>query len=423
MNFRSGMNGSKPTVLLGQPSPRIFVRCFNRLAQLLGQGAWKPLHTSELLERASRKTGLTCFGTENFIEPLEVLVHSLNQHHCYNRLGNLYIRHMFFHQYLTNRLFINEAFRQNPDWDHVRIKRPIIVLGLPRSGTTHLFNLLACDPNNRYLTNWEATRPAPPPNKPMTDAQRRAVSTKEIAAWEYLSPSIRQIHHLMPEGPEECTFLLANAFTCLLFPVFFHIPEYVEWIKNHDYRDALSFHRKQLQMHQASRNSQRWLLKSPAFLPAIDAVLETYPDACIIQIHRDPVKTIPSLCSLHTAARMVVGDHIEGKQISEQVTAAWGPALKRYLTDRKKHDGSRIFDAYYQDLMADPVALIQRIYNHFHLPLEDKTRASMAAYINRSRQYQHGPHNYSPEQFHLKADSLRTYFKGYTDQFEIPYET
>lgn len=185
----------------------------------------------------------------------------------------------------------------------------------------------------------------------------------------------------------------------------------------------MRYHRRLLQLLQSERAGQRWLLKSPGYLTAVDALVEVYPDAGLIHIHRDPAKVLPSCCSLFAMARAISSERLDGRRIGQQMVDGWASALDKALTARQRLSGDRFFDVYHQDLVDDPMAVVRGIYRHFGLLLTEETETSMRAYLASAPRHKHGIHRYSLEQFGLDRRRLERRFGPYVEELGITPET
>jgi hypothetical protein len=380
------------------------------------------LTKESLIAAAVKRTGLSNFGKESFVEPLQRLIESLNASAKLHAFGRFYARQMLI-ELLCNRLYIEREWNRHPETHDISISAPLVILGLPRSGTTHLFNLLARDSSHRFLTTWEAIRPAPAPGKwARIPRVRRTLLTLALAMVNYLAPSFKVIHETRIDGPEECGRLLMNEFTYQGFAGVFNVPEYLQWLLNCDFVQAIGYHHKQLKLLQAQHGGKRWLLKGPCHLATIGPLMELYPDMHIIQTHRDPVKAIPSECSLMAALRGITSDELDGAEIGEQATALLSHDLARGAAAREKHDPSHFYDVYYNDLIKNPMTVLQGIYDHLKLPLTFETASKMRAELKESSQNKCGLHRYSLKQFSLDGDALRDQFHWYYQRFNVPVE-
>jgi hypothetical protein len=298
--------------------------------------------------------------------------------------------------------------------------RPLFILGLPRTGTTLLFNLLAQDPAHRWMSNWEAGSPVPPPEPGPDRRRRRAVVVNRITNW--LVPDLQRKHAFETDGPEECGHLMWNTFEAEVFSVLVDVPTYRTWLYRRNRVAGYRHYQSQLQLLLHHRPAERLLLKLPSHVFNLDALLTVFPDACVVQTHRDPLKVLPSTCSLQASYRDAYAELVDcgglGKEVSEHL--AYG--LDRCLDVRATAPAERFYDVDYQALLHDPMTVIEGIYRWFGLPLADGVLARMRTYLANNPQNRHGPHRYSLEDFGLRAEAVTKRYKRYTDEFRIPSE-
>jgi hypothetical protein len=253
-------------------------------------------------------------------------------------------------------------------------------------------------------------------------AARRLRSRLSLAFFDYLAPTYNVIYPLRVDGPEECGPLAMNEFVFPLFHQMFNVPAYQEWLDTHDFRSVLALHRRQLQLLQNQRPGRRWLLKGPYLIAAVPALLETYPDACLIQTHRDPLKVIPSVCSMWASFRGVSCSRLDAREIGRQVLATMSFDLQRCLDARDTAGPSSFFDLRFADLTGDPMATVKRFYHDAGLELEPQTERAMAEYAARAPRHARGVHRYSLEQFGLTRDTIYKSFGAYYERFNVPKE-
>lgn len=414
----------KYTVSCAAPVQRAPVRLWNRLTRAVAgeDVGMTGLSVTALHEHAVRHTGLDDFGPDTYLDPMRRLVESLCTSARLHPFGRFFARQTML-QCLENRLYIQREWKQRPEASDVPVTSPVFVIGLPRTGTTHLLTLLAQDRQHRFLTNWEAIRPVPPPGRlRRAPSVRRIRSIVGLSVLKYLAPAYNVIYPLRVEGPEECGPLVMNEFTFPRFQDMFRVPEYTQWIRTYDYGPAMAYHRRQLQLLQVQRPTHRWLLKSPYLISALSALLSTYPDACVIQTHRDPINVVPSECSLWSAFRAVSSADLDAKEIGDEALETLSAELRRCEHDRNQCDPARIFDVDYERLSADPIGTVREIYGHFGFELTDDTEVRMRNYLESSPKHVRGVHRYSLSQFGLDERRVRDAFAWYYERFAIQEE-
>jgi len=308
--------------------------------------------------------------------------------------------------------------KRYPQIARQRIEGPLIVVGLPRSGTTILHALLAQDPASRSPLLWEVSRPSPPPRAESFRTDPRIDLAK--AEVERMDPQFRAMHAIGAELPEECNVIMSSSFMSLSFWAAAGLSHYVDWIMNEaDVSFAYDVHREMLQHLQAFNPRARWTLKSPPHLLWMDRLLEAYPDARIVMTHRDPAVTLASNASL-IANRRGGSAYVDLKAVGREQLDIWGEGLRR--TMRYRQTGGReaqFCDSHYVDFMRDPIGAVARIYDHFGIELTAEAEAAMRAFLDSNQKDKHGKHHYTAEQFGLDPATLRRELAEYIDTYRI----
>ncbi len=401
------------------PRQRAPVRAYNALANILELCGVKisDLDADALCSAARKQTGLDDFGDDRFREPLWLLIRSLETEADLHPFGRMRARELILGG-LVNRLRLENDWKQSPEILQQPLERPLFILGLPRTGTTLLFNLLACDPRHRWLSFWEAHTPSPPPERDTYDKDPRLrLARRQLRVLDYLLPELAAIHEFGADRPEECYPLLANSFAGVQYTWAFTVPTYDEWLSSCDMQPVYHYFRKQLQLLQWHCDGRRWLLKSPVHLHYLDSLLAAFPDACIVQLHRDPLEVLPSACSLRATLRGMVTRRLDVRQLSESLTKEAAGDVMRAIEVRQQVGSGNFLDIGYRDLLRDPIGSARSIYERFGDVFTPTAQASMAAYLAANPQNKHGMHVYSLEQFFLDADTERRRFAPYTQAF------
>ena len=374
-----------------------------------------PLDLEEVLERAHRVTGLQDFGAETFREPLSRLIDSLEREAHLSPLGRLVARSRI-HGHLVNRLQVIADRKREPSIARERIEAPLIIVGPPRTGTSILFRLLAQDERALSALAWKLQFPSPPPGRHPRFFDRRflRVRANEIFL-NGLVPDLRKVYETKAELPEECVVLKGHEFTTIMFSIAYSVPSYESWLLNCDQRPAYRWHEWLLQQLQWNTDGGHWVLKSPEHLLSLGSVFERYPDACLIQTHRDPLEIVPSLASLTRILRSLSSDRIEKSQIGPEAAHFWAEALERGRAFREAHPEleKRFLDVRFEEICADPLAVIRRIYAHFGRELTPASEKRMQRYLRCNPRGKHGEHHYTLEEYTLRRDDVATRFERY----------
>jgi len=319
----------------------------------------------------------------------------------------------------VNRLLIDKALADNPALLDAPITRPMFILGLPRSGTTILFNVLAQDLAHRSPRTWEVDYPVPAPHeRDYAENDRIQRSQKVIDAFHRLAPSFNGIHPQGARLAEEDQRVLAMNFSGCGFQHFARAPEHQKWQFEHDGSESFHWHKRYLQFLETNVRKPRWLLKSPDDQLYLKAILNVYPDAMIIHTHRHPAEAIPSVGSLTYTVRRLFAKHCEPKEVGVDQMNFWGEILNRCVRDRDELGmGIHIVDVAFADLVKDPMKVVRRIYDRFSLPLDDNTVARMQQFLEQNKRHTHGVHKYTLEQFGLNEAMIEERFGDYIERF------
>jgi hypothetical protein len=324
---------------------------------------------------------------------------------------------------LRNRLAVERALAARPAIREIGIRRPIFVLGLPRTGTTALHHLLAQDPANQVLEFWLAAAPKPrPPRGTWAGDPAFQESERFLEAMYEADPSLKAIHWMTADGPEECRHLLQQTFTDDTFECNATIPGYSAWYARQDMLAAYARHRDVLKLVGSTAPEKRWVLKYPAHLRHLRALLATYPDACVVQTHRDPARVLPSLASLITGWRGLYEDAPDGRTIGGWQLELWASTMEDAMSVRRARPEAHAFDLHFREIVADPAGAIARLYAHFGFALSDDAARRMRAWHAENPQGKHGEHRYDAEAFGLGAGRVHDRFAAYMRHFAVERE-
>ncbi len=373
------------------------------------------LHRDALVTEAQRRTGLIDFDSDSFLEPLGLLVEGVNSRGrdkaAYReRLREQYIR------LLCNRLKITDHLRQYPEISAAPLDVPVIVMGMPRTGTTLVSHLLGCDNRWRSLLNWEAVDSVPPPTSATLRTDPRCVE-KNIA--------LRQVYEQLPtapphwewaDGPTECVFLHAQDFKALSLDALAAYRPYADYLSDCDMQSAYEFEKKALRVLQ-SHAPGRWALKMPSHALHFRAALKAFPDARFVWTHRNPVKALASLGTTIAAGHMaglgeIDRDYIRDVYARQAVEHLMRPALLRAsLPDNK------VLDVYCSDFLRDPIAGMREIYAWLGEDLAPESAESMRAWLAKDAQRQAKRPGYSLEDFGWSEEEIGPLFEDYLERY------
>lgn len=408
-----------------RPRRPIAIRLLNaagRIGERIGLPMAR-LDESKLLAEAQRRARLEDFGNESFRAGLGVLLASLEGEARLTALGRMMAKERVV-SLLASRLRLVDWRKHHPEVAGQQIHSPWFVLGLPRTGTTLLYGLLAQDPEHRSPMSWEVAEPVPPPETATFDTDPRIeANQRQIDGLEKIAPGFQAIHPVGARLPQECISLTALEFKSHEFAISFDIPAYLDWLYNRqDMRSAYRFHSEMLQHLQSRHHRPRWVLKAPVHLFTLDALLERYPDARIIQTHRDPLDVMASVSSLHYVLRGAATDAVDPIAVGRQQVTLWSEMLRRGMAarDRRAAEADRFCDVQFNDLLADPIGCVRRVYAHFDTPLSSEAETRMRRYLAENPREKHGTHRYMLETFSIDPVRDGARFDAYCECYRIP---
>ena len=377
------------------------------------------IYTDEaLVELAKSKTGLDDLGDEAFREGLQVLCDTYEQTAGMSEKGRKQ-NWKRLEKLIELRLKIQAAWNRHPEVLEREVRKPFFLTGLPRTGTSALFNLLGMDPATRPLLLWESFFPDPIEGLAKGEPDPRHLAMK--AANEQMregNKDFSKIHFTSADTPEECVLLMAATFEHVHNGIEILMEPYKSWFESQDLHRAYDWYKNVLKLLDWQRPGDRWLLKSPAHLWALDVIVEQYPDCCVIVTHRNLAEVFASYCSMMSMVFEMNGC---------TRTADLGPAaldslalsLERALAVRDRSDPARFIDVRFDDFVADNMATAEKIYAHFELPWGGEARQAMEAHVASNPKGKHGAHEYDLAQYGLSLDMLKDRLGAYADRYEL----
>jgi hypothetical protein len=406
-------------VLESRPSLPLRLRVINTVGKHLGAARLPVVALDEgaLVQAAVKETGLTDFGNSYHREGLLRLLESVENDAALHLSGQAAYREVIVGS-LINRLLLTEACKQTPETFRTPLKPPIIVLGLPRSGTTFLHRLLAMDPAHRALPWWELARPLPGADSDQQSDRRRQVFQKKLHRLQKVVPDLDRKHYTRVDTPEECIWLLANTFVSPLFWAFAPVYGYLDWYKNQDRLQAYYEYRLLLQVLQAADPTRRLALKSSTHTGAVETLLQTVPGSLLIQTHRNPVEMFASLASLFYSLHSRMTNRLDVQRMTEAILSFHEHQMARNLAARDAHPGA-LFDVYYDRLVADPIGTVRDIYDHYDLAWSGEFEERLNYYLQQNPKGKHGAHRYALEQFGQTGEAISERFAAYIERFEL----
>ncbi|MDT8428735.1 MAG: sulfotransferase [Pseudomonadales bacterium] len=399
---------------------RKLVNGINRIGAWIPGGDFQSFDAEKLIAQACRLADYAEFGEMHPAEPLAVLFDSYQRESKLSFIGRIAMRQDALTM-LVNRLKIEKKRAATPAIAAEPIHQPVFILGLPRTGTTLLHNLLSQDPQHRSPLGWETMYPEVPTTA--REAERLIKKAQSRSAWlDWLAPTVRVMHEVDMLQPQECIQITGHTFESYLFETLCHVPSYQRWLAKRDLTPSYRFHQRMLQHFQYGQHTPTWVLKAPAHLFAINALLAVYPDARIIQTHRDPLQVIPSLASLVYTLRCAFSDAVDRSAVGKEIASHWSQALDQATRDRDLHTGTAHVwvDLSYERLVREPLAAMEQLYaDAFGRNLDGETADRMRQFLAASPRHKFGKHHYSPEDFLLDPDMLSQRFHDYCERFNV----
>lgn len=368
--------------------------------------------------------GIADFGDEGFVEPLDILLPALEEEAELTLVGR-WVTRRFLLRLLQVRLQIVAYVRAHAAVRDEVIQAPIFVTGTPRSGTSILHAALAQDPDNRAPKGWELLHPVPPPEPVAFDTDPRIpLADRELRLFSLIVAGFDAIHEYGARMPKECLSAMSFEFRSEEFTTRYNVPTYAAWLWQCDMRPAYDAHKLVLQLLQCRFPRAQWVLKSPVHLHSIPTLLDVYPDARIAVSHRDPLTVLGSLTSLVATLRWAHSDRVDAKAIAADSARRYGSALDALTTMSENGElaPTRTHHGHYSDFVADPVAAVSELYDHFGLSFSRETAQRIREYIVARPQGMHGAHTYSFDDVGLDRDTERSRFARYCESFAVPEE-
>jgi hypothetical protein len=383
------------------------------------------LEPQRLFDAAAAQTGLDDLGADSWQEGLHRLVDSLREEAALNEMGVALVSGELT-GYLADRMQIVAHRKAHPEIARGDVVPPIVVVGQGRTGTTILHELLAQDPATRVPMTWEVDKPMPPPEAATYDDDPRIAEVDAtLAAVDLVLPGFKAMHPMAATLPQECVRITASDFRSMIFPTQYRVPSYARWLLHEaDMAPAYRWHRQFLQHLQSRAPATRWVLKSPGHLWALDALLAEYPNALLVQTHRDPLRIVASLGSLVSRLRSLASDETSIPQAAADFAGDIVDGLDRSVDARTNGTVAkeRVVDVQFRAFMSDPFTTIRTIYERLGLELEPSTEERMRAFLAANPQDKYGRHAYTFAETGLDEGEWRERARRYQEYFDVPSE-
>jgi hypothetical protein len=375
-----------------------------------------------LHEAAIERAGFDDFGDPYYLEGLRMVLDSYDNEAKFSEAG----REVAYHglvDILTKRLLSEKLLKAQPAVLENGIRRPIVILGLVRTGSTALHHLMGQDPAIQVIEYWLGNFPQPRP--PRNEWETHPDYTKCVTELELMyaaNPSLKSIHLMMADGPEECRHFLAQSFTDDYFEVNSSIPTYTKWYEEKNLEPTYRRHRDLLKLVGSTSPERPWILKYPVHMKNLAALLEVYPDACIVWTHRDPSQVLSSYISLVAGFRAFFEKDIDRDAIGQEQLDVWAAGAEKGIEVRRRHDPSQFYDLHFRDFTTDSVGSVRQIYEHFGLEFSEESERCLARWELDNPKGRHGTHKHSMADVTLSREATLERFQGYMDHFGIEPE-
>ncbi|MBJ22288.1 MAG: sulfotransferase [bacterium] len=373
----------------------------------------------EFHQTARDARGLDDFGEDDYREALEMLCLSLDEDTTLTPIGETAIQAMITDA-LQARLMVEAGWKQFPEAEDARIDRPLVIVGLPRTGTTALHHLIGQDPAIQALEHWIQRTPKPrPPRADWEEDPDYLASVERVHMMFSRSPDMRAIHEIEAHLPDECWNTFSQNFVHSSYEANADVRQYAQWWIQSDMTPVYRRHRRTAQLVGHREPEKRWLFKDATHLFDLAALFETYPDAMIVQTHRDPVQAIPSVCSLCWSARDALNEGMDMARFGRSTLALWEHSIFAMMKTREGRDPKQFFDLPFDRFVSDPPAAIDEIYAYFGLDFTPAANRSIREFRAENPKGKHGAHAYRADQWGLTASEIAERFRPYTEAYGI----
>jgi len=384
------------------------------------------LSAERAVQQAVEQTGLDDLGDPSWRDGLERLVDALRDEAQLNELGAALVGGELT-GYLGDRMRIIDYRKSHPELVGVDVLPPIVIVGQGRTGTTILHELLAMDPGSRVPLTWEVDHPVPPPETATYETDPRIAETdRTLAGVDVVLPGFMQMHPMGAQLPQECVRITSSDFRSMIFPTQYSVPSYARWLLHEaDMAPAYRWHRMFLEHLQSRHPAARWVLKSPGHLWALDALVAEYPNALLVQTHRDPLRILASLSSLVAKLRSMASDAATIPRAAADFAQDILDGLDRSVDARESGTiaADRVVDLQFRSFIADPFATINEIYGKLGLELQPEAERRMREFFVANPSDKHGVHTYRFADTGLVEGEWRERARRYQEYFDVPSES
>ena len=372
-----------------------------------------------ILDAARNSAGFNDWGSDSFLEGMRELLNSSIKEAKLHLFGRQFLQKGCIRA-VKDRIRLQKAFQKNLEILNTPIEKPVFILGLPRTGTTFLQNLLFQNDHFRHLHYWEQVAVGPQPtHENLQDNYIIKSCVSFVDNLKTIAPEFFIAHEINPHGPEECNGLMERNFTSIIYFMFRNIPSYMEWFQAHDMTETYDYHKQQLQFLGYHFRKKQWVLKAPVHLFFLKYLFKTYPDAQIVHLHRDPLEVIPSMASLVVISRQIHSNHVNAEETANQILDWVRKIITNSIAFRDETNSDQFLDLAYTDLVKDPFNTLTQIYKWLGVDINNEIQSDISSWLENSKRKRTGKaHHYSLEQFNLTETKIQNEFNHYYDRYE-----
>lgn len=373
------------------------------------------LTVDSLMEEACKTARLDEWGNNDFRLPLGRLIEYFRDKYNPDKIMNLYFQNAM-KTILVNRLFIQDSFKRHPGILGVPINRPLFIVGLARTGSTLLHRLMAQDLTCCVLLYWEMNYPFIGSNVGLNH-EELSIKLAGLKIKEIYSklPDLYHIHEIKATEPEECNILMRHTFCSMFLASEWNLPQYAQWLVSQDMTKSYRYYRELLQLLLWHKPGNFLVLKCPSHLLNLNTILDVFPDANIVWLHRHPAKTIPSYLNLLS---VFWGNELNNKSFVEFIFNYSIRSLEMGMKVEKKISPGQFLNVPYKELVNDPFAAILNIYNYFNYKIDSHMEPNIRKWLEQNPQHKHGVHTYSLEKFGLTNADIENRFSRYIKEYD-----
>ena len=377
------------------------------------------LDAEEMLTAALKHAGRDDFLDRSFYPPLQRLIAACNAESDLSAFGRYSVRFDVLRS-LNNLLEFEDVELLHPQVLSRPIERPLFIMGMPRSGTTFLHELVTQHPGTIAPLAYQTVYPNPSPSGRFGQKLRQGWIEGQLRLVRILAPQLNRLHPISATSPQECTDITSQVFQSLRYDSVYRVPSYQRWLEHHGHIDAYRFHRRFLQHLDVQMPGRRWVLKSPDHVFALSALKTVYPDARLVFVHRDPVRVLASVAKLTEVLRRPFARSIDRVDIGRQVCASWIDGAQRMT--RAAAGSDSILHLHYRQIVSAPLETASRLFRHAGLALTEEATRRMQRWLERDRNSNKGRRNYNLATFGLDAGALHAQFTPYIEAFGVERE-